>query len=144
MGEEPGICVYAKECGHAGVMEHNGDVYSCDHFVFPEYRLGNIRRDTITSMLYGERQQRFSLLKHASLPQECRECGWERVCHGECPKHRVVADRYGNPGMNYLCRGYRQYFEHVAPYMEYMKQLLADHRPPADIMRALADGSFRP
>ena len=144
MGEEPGICVYAKECGHAGVMEHNGDVYSCDHFVFPEYRLGNIRRDTITSMLYGERQQRFSLLKHASLPQECRECEWERVCHGECPKNRFVADRYGNPGMNYLCRGYRQYFEHVAPYMEYMKQLLADHRPPADIMRALADGSFRP
>ena len=144
VGEEPGICVYAKECGHAGVMEHNGDVYSCDHFVFPEYRLGNIRRDTITSMLYGERQQRFSLLKHASLPQECRECEWERVCHGECPKNRFVADRYGNPGMNYLCRGYRQYFEHVAPYMEYMKQLLADHRPPADIMRALADGSFRP
>lgn len=144
IGENPGICVYGRECGHAGVMEYNGDVYSCDHFVFPEYRLGNIRTSTITEMLYGEKQGRFSLLKHKSLPQECLDCTWEFACHGECPKNRFVTDRYGNPGMNYLCRGYRRYFEHVAPYMEYMKHLLSQHRPPADIMEALRTGAFRP
>ncbi len=134
-GETPGICVYAKECGHAGVMEFNGDVYSCDHFVFPEYRLGNIRDKSITEMLYGEQQQRFSLLKHKSLPLECLQCKWEFACHGECPKNRFVADKYGNPGMNYLCRGYRQYFEHVAPYMDFMKRELDNQRPPANVMQ---------
>ena len=75
VGERPGICVYAKECGHAGVMEFNGDVYSCDHFVFPEYKLGNIRDRTLVEMLYGEQQRQFSCLKHASLPKQCKECG---------------------------------------------------------------------
>ena len=126
--------MYAKECGHAGVMEFNGDVYSCDHFVFPEYRLGNIREKTITEMLYGDQQQRFSELKHKSLPQECKECRWEFACHGECPKNRFITDRYGNPGKNYLCRGYQQFFEHVAPYMEYMKNEYLNQRPPANVM----------
>ena len=134
VGVTPGICMYAKECGHAGVMEFNGDVYSCDHFVFPEYRLGNIRQKTITEMLYGEQQQRFSELKHKSLPQECKECRWEFACHGECPKNRFIKDRYGNPGKNYLCRGYQQFFEHVAPYMEYMKNEYLNQRPPANVM----------
>ena len=135
VGETPGICVYAKECGHAGVMEFNGDVYSCDHFVFPEYRLGNIHDKSITEMLYGEQQQRFSLLKHKSLPLECLQCPWEFACHGECPKNRFVADKYGNPGMNYLCRGYKKYFEHVAPYMDFMKNELDNQRPPANVMQ---------
>lgn len=134
VGVTPGICMYAKECGHAGVMEFNGDVYSCDHFVFPEYRLGNIREKTITEMLYGEQQQHFSELKHKSLPQECKECRWEFACHGECPKNRFVNDRYGNPGKNYLCRGYQQFFEHVAPYMEFMKNEYLNQRPPANVM----------
>jgi len=133
-GVAPGICVYARECGHAGVMEYNGDVYSCDHFVFPEYKLGNIRQRTLTEMLYGEQQQAFSDLKHRSLPQQCRECGYEFACHGECPKNRFVNDRYGNPGLNYLCRGYYRFYEHVAPYMDYMKNELANQRPPANVM----------
>ena len=135
VGETPGICVYAKECGHAGVMEFNGDVYSCDHFVFPEYRLGNIREKTITEMLYSDQQKRFSKLKSQSLPKECRECKWLFACNGECPKNRFIKDRYGNPGKNYLCEGYRMFFEHVAPYMDFMKNELLNKRPPANVMK---------
>jgi uncharacterized protein len=137
VGERPGICVYAKECGHAGVMEFNGDVYSCDHFVFPEYKLGNIRDRTLVEMLYGEQQRQFSCLKHATLPKQCRECEWEFACHGECPKNRFVNDRYGNPGLNYLCSGYRHFYEHVAPYMDFMKKEFMNQRPPANVMEAV-------
>lgn len=137
VGERPGICVYAKECGHAGVMEFNGDVYSCDHFVFPEYKLGNIRDKTLVEMLYGEQQRQFSCLKHASLPKQCKECEWEFACHGECPKNRFVNDRYGNPGLNYLCSGYRHFYEHVAPYMDFMKKEFLNQRPPANVMEAV-------
>lgn len=135
VGETPGICVYAKECGHAGVMEFNGDVYSCDHFVFPEYRLGNIREKSIAEMLYGKQQQQFSKLKSQSLPKECRECKWLFACNGECPKNRFIKDRYGNPGKNYLCQGYRMFFEHVAPYMDFMKNEYLNQRPPANVMQ---------
>ncbi len=134
VGVTPGICVYAKECGHAGVMEFNGDVYSCDHFVFPEYKLGNIHEKSLVEMLYGEQQQQFSRLKHLSLPQECLQCEWEYACHGECPKNRFVTDCYGNPGKNYLCQGYRKFFHHVAPYMDFMKNELLHKRPPANVM----------
>lgn len=137
VGERPGICVYAKECGHAGVMEFNGDVYSCDHFVFPEYKLGNIRDRTLVEMLYGEQQRQFSCIKHATLPKQCKECEWEFACHGECPKNRFVNDRYGNPGLNYLCSGYRHFYEHVAPYMDFMKKEFMNQRPPANVMEAV-------
>ncbi len=134
MGVPPGLCAYSKECGHAGVMEFNGDVYSCDHFVFPPYRLGNIRQQTLVEMLYGERQQAFSRLKHTSLPRQCRECEWEFACHGECPRNRFMRDAYGQPGLHYLCEGYRRYYAHVAPYMDYMKNELLNDRAPARIM----------
>ena len=133
----PGICAYSKECGHAGVMEHNGDVYSCDHFVFPEYKLGNIREQSLIDMLYGEKQQAFSRLKHTSLPRQCKECDMEFACHGECPKNRFEKDKYGEPGLNYLCQGYYQYYTHVAPYMDFMKRELLAQRPPANIMNVL-------
>lgn len=134
VGVQPGLCTLAKECGHAGVMEFNGDVYSCDHFVYPEHLLGNIQNKTITEMMYGEKQKKFARLKHDCLPQQCRECQWQFACHGECPKNRFVRDKYGNPGLNYLCRGYRQFFEHVKPYMDFMKGELAAKRPPANVM----------
>ena len=137
MGVLPGICAYSKECGHAGVMEHNGDVYSCDHFVFPEYKLGNIREQSLIDMLYGEKQQAFSRLKHPSLPRQCKECDMEFACHGECPKNRFEKDKYGEPGLNYLCQGYYQYYSHVAPYMDFMKRELLAQRPPANIMNVL-------
>lgn len=137
MGVLPGICAYSKECGHAGVMEHNGDVYSCDHFVFPEYKLGNIKDQSLIDMLYGEKQQAFSRLKHTSLPRQCKECDMEFACHGECPKNRFEKDKYGEPGLNYLCQGYYQYYTHVAPYMDFMKRELLAQRPPANIMNVL-------
>ena len=137
MGVLPGICASSKECGHAGVMEHNGDVYSCDHFVFPEYKLGNIREQSLIDMLYGEKQQAFSRLKHTSLPRQCKECDMEFACHGECPKNRFEKDKYGEPGLNYLCQGYYQYYSHVAPYMDFMKRELLAQRPPANIMNVL-------
>lgn len=137
MGVSPGICAYSKECGHAGVMEHNGDVYSCDHFVFPEYKLGNIRDHSLIDMLYGEQQQEFSRLKHSSLPRQCKECGMEFACHGECPKNRFMKDKYGDSGLNYLCPGYYHYYQHVAPYMDYMKQELMSQRPPSNIMKVV-------
>lgn len=137
MGISPGICAYSKECGHAGVMEHNGDVYSCDHFVFPEYKLGNIRDHSLIDMLYGEQQQEFSRLKHSSLPRQCKECDMEFSCHGECPKNRFMKDKYGDSGLNYLCPGYYHYYQHVAPYMDYMKQELMSQRPPSNIMKVV-------
>ena len=142
MGVLPGICAYSKECGHAGVMEHNGDVYSCDHFVFPEYKLGNIKDQSLIDMLYGEKQQEFSRLKHTSLPRQCKECDMEFACHGECPKNRFEKDKFGEPGLNYLCKGYYQYYSHVAPYMDFMKKELLAERPPSNIMRALNSNSF--
>ena len=137
MGVLPGICAYSKNCGHAGVMEHNGDVYSCDHFVFPEYKLGNIRDHTLIEMLYGDKQHAFSRLKHTSLPRQCKECDMEFACHGECPKNRFEKDKYGELGLNYLCKGYYQYYSHVAPYMDFMKRELQAQRPPANIMEVL-------
>ena len=137
MGISPDICAYSKECGHAGVMEHNGDVYSCDHFVFPEYKLGNIRDHSLIDMLYGEQQQEFSRLKHSSLPRQCKECDMEFACHGECPKNRFMKDKYGDSGLNYLCPGYYHYYQHVAPYMDYMKQELMSQRPPSNIMKVV-------
>ena len=139
VGVTPGICVYAKECGHAGIMEFNGDVYSCDHFVFPEYRLGNIRKKTITEMLYGVQQQQFSRLKSQSLPKECKKCEWEFACHGECPRTRFIKDVYGNPGKNYLCEGYRMFFRHIAPYLDFMKKEYMNQRPPSNVMQHIQE-----
>lgn len=137
-GVQPGLCSLAKECGHAGVMEFNGDVYSCDHFVYPEHLLGNINEKTITEMMYGEKQREFAKLKHELLPQQCRECPVEFACHGECPKNRFTRDKYGNPGLNYLCKGYRLFFEHVKPYMDFMKGELDAKRPPSNVMNFVA------
>ena len=138
VGVAPGICTMAKHCGHAGVMEHNGDVYPCDHFVFPEYKLGNIREQTLVEMMYGERQRRFGQAKAENLPGQCRQCAWLDLCHGECPRNRFARTANGQPGLNYLCEGYQLFFEHTAPYMGLMKRLLAQRRAPAEIMRLLA------
>lgn len=135
VGMSPGICTLSKECGHAGVMEFNGDVYSCDHFVYPEHRLGNISTHTINEMMYGEKQRNFARMKHQMLPRQCRECKFEFTCHGECPKNRFLRDCYGETGLNYLCAGYQRFFEHAAPYMDFMKKELAAKRSPANVMR---------
>ncbi|WP_436412619.1 anaerobic sulfatase-maturation protein [Petrimonas sp.] len=140
VGEQPGVCTMAKTCGHAGVMEFNGDVYSCDHFVFPEYRLGNIYTKPLASMMYSDEQLKFGNDKFDKLPQQCRECDFLFACYGECPKNRFVRDKYGNPGLNYLCKGYYKFFNHVAPYMDFMKQELMAKRPPANVMEWVRAG----
>ncbi len=140
VGEPPGVCSLGRTCGHAGVMEYNGDVYPCDHFVFPEYKLGNLNSHTLVEMLYGERQQRFGFAKQAMLPQQCRRCSYLFACNGECPKNRFCKTAEGEPGLNYLCKGYYRFFRHAAPYMDYMKEELESGRAPANIMQALREG----
>lgn len=134
VGEEPGMCSLAPYCGTAGVMEFNGDVYSCDHFVYPEYRLGNIGDKTLVEMMYSERQAEFGRNKRDRLPAQCRECRYLFACNGECPKNRIAVSETGERGLNYLCAGYRRFFAHVAPYMDFMKNELENGRPPSNVM----------
>ena len=140
MGVQPGICTLGTSCGHAAVMEFNGDVYACDHFVFPEYKLGNIHDHTLVEMLYGKKQQQFGRMKQDSLPQQCRQCDFLFACNGECPKNRFAKTADGESGLNYLCKGFRQFFHHVAPYMDFMKQELNNQRPPSNVMEAIQRG----
>lgn len=133
VGEQPGVCTLAKNCGHASAMEWNGDVYSCDHFVFPAYKLGNIHEKHLIEMMSSDQQQQFGSIKQGSLPGQCRGCKWLFACNGECPRNRFAVTASGEPGLNYLCEGYRRYFEHVAPYMDFMAAELQAGRPPANV-----------
>lgn len=135
VGVTPGICSMSENCGHAGVMEYNGDVYSCDHFVYLDYKLGNLKEKTLYEMMNSAKQMDFSKNKKQRLPQQCKECKFLFACHGECPKNRFLRDRYGMPGLNYLCRGYYKFFEHVAPYMDFMKREYEAQRPPSNVMK---------
>ena len=133
VGQQPGICSLSAMCGHVAAMEWNGDVYSCDHFVFPEYKLGNINTHSLTEMMYGQQQRHFSSMK-TTLPRQCHECRYLTTCYGECPKNRFITDRYDNPGLNYLCNGYRQFFNHVASDMDFMAAELRAGRAPSNIL----------
>ena len=137
VGAQPGLCSLAKTCGHAGAIEWNGDVYACDHFVFPQYKLGNIHEATLIEMMYSPRQLAFGQAKQTSLPRQCRECDYLFACNGECPKNRFTQTADGEPGLNYLCAGYHRFFQHVAPYMDWMKHELLNQRPPAGIVDLL-------
>lgn len=142
VGEQPGICTLARTCGHAGVMEFNGDVYSCDHFVFPQYKLGNIYSNTLAEMMYGECQQKFGQAKYTALPAQCKKCPYLFACNGECPKNRFCKTTDGEPGLNYLCQGYYRFFDHAAPYMDFMKRELQANRAPANVMEAIRRGKL--
>lgn len=143
VGQTPGLCTLSKSCGHASAMEHNGDVFACDHFVFPEYKRGNIHTQTITEMMYSPEQLQFGKNKWQSLPRQCKECSFLFACYGECPKNRFAIDAYGNKGLNYLCKGYKRFFAHVAPYMQFMKEQLEKELPPADVMLHLNELSIK-
>lgn len=134
MGVPPSLCSMGETCGHAGVIEFNGDVYACDHYVFPEFKLGNIYQDTLTNMMYSERQMRFGNNKRDLLTRQCRECDFLFACHGECPRNRFAQSRDGEDGQNYLCAGFYEYFQHVAPYMDFMKYQLQHEKAPANVM----------
>jgi uncharacterized protein len=137
-GAPPGLCVFSPTCGTALALEHNGDLYSCDHFVEPRHRLGNIRERRLIDMVACDRQVRFGRAKLATLPRYCRECEVRFACHGGCPKDRFIATPAGEPGLNYLCAGYRRFFRHVDRPMRVMAQLLRQGRAPAEIMRLYA------
>lgn len=135
VGAEPGVCTMARRCGHAAVMEHNGDLYSCDHFVFKPYKLGNIHNSSIIDMMMSPRQQQFASIKEQSLPTDCLNCKWRFACNGECPRNRFMTTANGEKGLNYLCEGYKIFFEYVCSDMDFMRDELSAGRPPANIMK---------
>ncbi len=129
VGQPPSLCSMSALCGLSPALQPDGSLYSCDHFVFPSYKLGNIHHQTIAEMMYGQQQQRFMRTKVDSLSQRCRECDYLFACHGECPRNRFLS---GNE--NYLCEGYRMFFRHVSPTMNFMAQELAAGRAPSNVM----------
>ncbi len=133
-GIEPAMCVYRETCGTALVIEHNGDVYSCDHFVYPQYNLGNILTTSLREMVDSPRQVAFGDAKAASLPAYCWRCEFVTACHGECPKHRFIAAPDGEPGLNYLCAGLKHYFAHVWPTLQTLAAIIRQGKDPATIM----------
>lgn len=134
MNVPPGVCSMCETCGETLVVEHNGDVYPCDHFVYPEYLLGNIGHATLRDIFGSERQLQFGLAKRNTLPRECLRCQYRPLCHGECPKHRFATAKSGETGLNALCAGYKLFFRHTQLYMERMRHLLMKQQPPAAIM----------
>ncbi len=137
VGRNPSLCVFSATCGQAMALEHNGDLYSCDHYVYPEYHLGNIMETPIEEMVSSPFQRRFGELKHDALPAVCRECPVRFACNGGCPKHRFCTTPEGEAGWNYLCAGYLRFFQHIDPYMRAMARELRVGRPPANVMRML-------
>ncbi|MCI0523339.1 MAG: anaerobic sulfatase-maturation protein [Bacteroidales bacterium] len=135
VGAKPGLCIYSETCGDALVVEHNGDVYSCDHFVYPEYKLGNILETDLSLLYQSPKQFEFGVNKRNTLPRYCMRCKYYFACRGECPKHRFMKTETGEPGLNALCEGFKHYYQHVEPYMEYMAMLLAQKRAPALVMQ---------
>ena len=134
VGVQPSVCSLCETCGSGLTVEHNGDVYCCDHFVYPEYKIGNIHTDRLADLAYCDRQFEFGVAKRALLPRECRHCKFYNLCHGECPKHRFIADNTGEYGKNYLCDGYRMFYEHTESAMTRMKELILEGKPASDIM----------
>ena len=132
-GVQPGICTMCETCGDALVVEHNGDVYPCDHFVYPERKLGNIRERSLSDLYASSVRIAFGLDKRNALPRECLQCEYGFACHGECPKHRFEKGRDDRP-LNALCAGLQYYFRHVEPYMDYMRGLLEQGLPASGVM----------
>ncbi len=128
------LCVHSPECGTAIAVEHNGDVYSCDHYVEPGYRLGNVAEDSFTNLLASPTQRAFGRSKRTSLPTQCLECPVRWACQGGCPKDRFTTTTNGEPGLNYLCDGYYHFYTHVQPALERMGTLLRSGRPARDIL----------
>ena len=128
------MCVFAETCGNALVLEHNGDLYACDHYVYPRYKLGNLFNQTLGEMVNSPEQRRFGTDKQTTLPRYCRDCEVRFACHGECPKHRFLRTVDGEPGLNYLCAGYKRFFNHIDQPMRTMAELVGRGQTAALIM----------
>ncbi len=138
MGSE--LCFFSEKCGGAVALEHNGDLYSCDHYVYPNFKLGNVGEQSLGDMVNSPQQARFGSDKYDRLPRYCIECPVRFACNGECPKHRFIQTPAGEPGLNYLCAGYKKFFTHIDPYMHVMRDLLLQKRPPSEIMQLIRSG----
>ncbi|MFA6108660.1 MAG: anaerobic sulfatase maturase [Candidatus Latescibacterota bacterium] len=134
LGQPSSLCVFAETCGRALVLEHNGDLYACDHYVYPEYRLGNLREQFLGELVSGPELQRFGLDKRDRLPTVCRQCRYRFACNGGCPKHRFRRAPDGESGLNYLCAGYRSFFAHIDPYMQVMAAAINQGRTAAGVI----------
>lgn len=139
VGAPAAMCIFAETCGDALALEHNGDLYSCDHFVEPKYYLGNIKQEHMLTLVASDQQQKFGMDKLDTLPKYCLECEVRFACHGECPRNRFILTPDGEPGLNYLCAGYRAFFNHIDRPMRIMAQLLRMNRAPAEVMGILAN-----
>jgi uncharacterized protein len=138
MGLGSSLCVFAEKCGTALAIEHNGDLYSCDHYVYPRYQLGNVMNQSLGAMVNSPSQIKFGNDKSNSLPKYCRQCEVRFACNGECPKHRFIQTPDGESGLNYLCAAYKKFFNHIDPHMRTMEKLLRNERAAAEIMRMLS------
>lgn len=137
-GQPDGLCIFSPACGNAMALEHNGDLFSCDHFVEPDYLLGNIRKTHMAELALSEKQTEFGDSKRKALPGYCLECEVNFACHGGCPKNRFTKTPGGEPGLNYLCPSYKSFFNHIDRPMKTMVRLLRQRRPPAEIMGMMA------
>jgi serine-type anaerobic sulfatase-maturating enzyme len=137
-GEPPSLCIHTETCGQALALEHTGDLYSCDHFVEPRHKLGNIRETSMLELVASQQQRRFGLDKRDTLPAYCLECDVRFACHGGCPKDRFISTPDGEPGLNYLCAGYKAFFHHVDASMRFMSAQLRQGEAPSEIMRVYA------
>ena len=139
VGAPPSMCIFSETCGTALALEHNGDIYSCDHFVEPKYLLGNIRKVHMLQLVTSEQQRQFGLAKRDTLPRYCRDCSVRFACHGECPKNRFMTTPDGEPGLNYLCAGYKAFFTHIDRPMRTMAGLLREGRFADEAMAMLSE-----
>lgn len=133
-GVQPGLCAMAETCGGNSIIEHNGDLYPCDHFVYADYKIGNVHQTDLRTLMNSSKQVKFGIDKRSGLPQKCFRCRWFFACHGECPKHRFNTTDKGETGLNALCEGYEMFFSHIEPYMEEMKKLLMSGKPASGVM----------
>ncbi|PKL63241.1 MAG: anaerobic sulfatase maturase, partial [Methanomicrobiales archaeon HGW-Methanomicrobiales-2] len=144
LGRAGTVCIFAPTCGLGVVLEHNGDLYSCDHFVEPDHCLGNILATPLIDLVNSEKQRTFGTAKHDTLARYCRECDFLAICNGECPKNRFIRTPDGEEGLNYLCEGYRMFFSHADRPMRMMADLLRQGRYADEVMPMLAAERMAP
>lgn len=135
-GAGPGVCYLSPRCGRNLIMEHNGDIFSCDHFMYPAYRLGNILQGSLTKMVKSKQQIAFGASKETALPRYCHGCDFLFACRGGCPKHRLAKSPDGDPGLNYLCEGFKKFYHYVNPSMKRMVDFIHRGIPIYKIMEA--------
>jgi uncharacterized protein len=134
LGQNPSLCIFSETCGDALIIEHNGDLYSCDHFVYPDYNLGNVHDTSIGELVASPQQRKFGTDKRDTLPQYCQDCTFRFACNGGCPKHRFILTPDGEKGLNYFCKGYKMFFKTADPYLRVMASELSHRRPASGVM----------